>query len=244
MGKTVCLPPMISPCRTCPNQKQDKNKPACTNCMKRVNFARQMDYEDISKPVMLPTITPKGAKVPDIMDNIIATCTKCGQKKPITDFYKNQNRPGGYDTICKPCKATKSQQERDKKKAKAIQQDNSDLTSNRSMPVPDSPCPSVPVHDNPCPSVPVHNTPCPSLSVDPVQDHIPQPYPTTQEHLDPKPTQPPGYRSQTIAIRQDIYDDISKIAATDFRTIDLQINFALKMYLDSYTLEATRDQLD
>lgn len=36
--------------------------------------------------------------------NIIKTCSKCGQKKPLNDFVKDNRRQDGHSTICKECK--------------------------------------------------------------------------------------------------------------------------------------------
>lgn len=118
---------MISPCRTCENRHKDKNTDTCVKCDKRYRFVRQMDHEYMTIPTVKPTIerTPASMR-PNPMTHFTATCNVCNQSKPLEDFVKNQNRPGGFDTICKTCKAQKSKQEREKRKAKTTMPDSSE----------------------------------------------------------------------------------------------------------------------
>jgi len=32
------------------------------------------------------------------------SCTFCSEEKPLSDFYRNRTKPGGYDSMCKICK--------------------------------------------------------------------------------------------------------------------------------------------
>lgn len=41
-----------------------------------------------------------------IEDTTLILCTKCGESKNSTDFYRNKSRKSGYDCWCKSCKST------------------------------------------------------------------------------------------------------------------------------------------
>jgi len=47
-----------------------------------------------------------------IEDITYKVCSKCGEEKPITDFYKNKNCKDGYRNVCKTCCKEKQNQYR------------------------------------------------------------------------------------------------------------------------------------
>lgn len=40
------------------------------------------------------------------------TCNKCGDEKPVSEFHKDRNMPGGYKKVCKSCKAEYDRQKK------------------------------------------------------------------------------------------------------------------------------------
>lgn len=47
------------------------------------------------------------------------TCRKCGERKPVTAFYRNKQYPDGYKTICKACELKLAKERREKQLADA-----------------------------------------------------------------------------------------------------------------------------
>lgn len=47
------------------------------------------------------------------------TCTRCGQEKPKTEFYRRRDSADGYFGACKPCHDAASAASREKRRAKA-----------------------------------------------------------------------------------------------------------------------------
>ena len=49
-------------------------------------------------------------------------CSKCSEEKPLSDFYKDENRPSGYATYCKKCSliAAKEWREKNKERVKEL----------------------------------------------------------------------------------------------------------------------------
>ena len=45
------------------------------------------------------------------------TCRKCGERKPVTAFYRNKQYPDGYKTICKACELKLAKERREKQLA-------------------------------------------------------------------------------------------------------------------------------
>lgn len=44
-------------------------------------------------------------------------CTRCGQKLPITEFYRNPKMPDGYYNQCKKCRLAVQRERRNREKA-------------------------------------------------------------------------------------------------------------------------------
>ena len=38
-----------------------------------------------------------------LVGGLVKTCTKCGEEKPLDEFYKHKSYKDGHQTSCKPC---------------------------------------------------------------------------------------------------------------------------------------------
>ncbi len=63
------------------------------------------------------------------------TCCRCSNPKPLTDFYKDKNRPDGHDVECKSCQSERKAQDYrehpEKYKARVIPKETRKKTSER-----------------------------------------------------------------------------------------------------------------
>lgn len=46
------------------------------------------------------------------------TCSACKQEKPLSEFYRSKNKPGGYAYLCKCCSDISNKKTRDKDPSK------------------------------------------------------------------------------------------------------------------------------
>lgn len=60
------------------------------------------------------------------------TCTKCGEEKPLDEYYKHKSKPSGYETACKACTRARTKKYADanrdavREKKRAHYRDNGD----------------------------------------------------------------------------------------------------------------------
>lgn len=124
-------------CRQCRSAKaaerrREKNKRICPVCKKEkqpFEFVRDnsLDYKEYGK-ICRECAYKKNkekreeklkAKIPRVDSKGKIYCLRCKQYKSKDNFYKNPNRPTGYDFICKECRR-KAYQERYKETKMAL----------------------------------------------------------------------------------------------------------------------------
>ena len=82
-------------------------QPACDHAKKMdLTFNPENKEEDMA-------IAPKEIKI----TNATKTCSKCGETKPLTDFYKDKSASDGHQSWCKRCVCVDNAQRARKAKA-------------------------------------------------------------------------------------------------------------------------------
>lgn len=93
----IALSADLRKCENCrlakPLSKYTKSVKLCDDCVRRMAAATEAKPEKpkLGRP---PQDVPPGTK----------RCPACDTLKPVTDFYRDKARPGGYEAYCKICK--------------------------------------------------------------------------------------------------------------------------------------------
>lgn len=103
---------IASPCNSCADRFEDKNRPVCINCIKRQEYSEALGRMAFSVPIEMTDHYKGNRQMNEKVQTKICSDPKCksaGRAQPITNFYKCKNfvsslNPNGYMNVCSECK--------------------------------------------------------------------------------------------------------------------------------------------